>query len=53
MSETSPSFKIFPGQASPLGVSEVDKGINFAIFSQHATSVTLCLSLPERYWFNP
>ncbi|KAG8632885.1 isoamylase 3, chloroplastic isoform X1 [Manihot esculenta] len=48
MSETSPSFKIFPGQASPLGVSEVDKGINFAIFSQHATSVTLCLSLPQR-----
>ncbi|KAK3030189.1 hypothetical protein RJ639_039666 [Escallonia herrerae] len=47
MSETSPSLKVFPGQAYPLGVSEVENGINFAIFSQHATSVTLCLSLPE------
>ncbi|KAK6246015.1 hypothetical protein SCA6_009105 [Theobroma cacao] len=48
MSETIPSFKIFPGQAFPLGVSEVDNGINFAIFSQHANAVTLCLSLPQR-----
>jgi len=48
VSETTPSLKIFPGQAFPLGVSEVDNGINFAIFSQHATAVTLCLSLPER-----
>ncbi|KAK3025948.1 hypothetical protein RJ639_040864 [Escallonia herrerae] len=47
MSGTSPLLKIFPGQAYPLGVSEVENGINFAIFSQHATSVTLCLSLPE------
>ncbi|KAK2995341.1 hypothetical protein RJ640_006561 [Escallonia rubra] len=47
MSETSPSLKLFPGQAYPLGVSEVENGINFAVFSQHATSVTLCLSLPE------
>ncbi|XP_039041589.1 isoamylase 3, chloroplastic-like isoform X3 [Hibiscus syriacus] len=48
MAKTTPSFKIFPGQAFPLGVSEVDNGINFAIFSQHATAVTLCLSLPQR-----
>ncbi|GMI90980.1 isoamylase 3 [Hibiscus trionum] len=47
MAETTPSFKIFPGQAFPLGASEVDNGINFAIFSQHATAVTLCLSLPQ------
>ncbi|KAI4375086.1 hypothetical protein MLD38_012996 [Melastoma candidum] len=40
-------FKVFPGQAFPLGVSEVDNGVNFAIFSQNATSVTLCLSLPQ------
>ncbi|GAV83252.1 Alpha-amylase domain-containing protein/CBM_48 domain-containing protein [Cephalotus follicularis] len=46
--EMRPSFKIFPGQAFPLGVSEVDNGINFAIFSQHATTVTICLSIPER-----
>jgi len=46
--ESRPSGKIFPGQAFPLGVSEVDSGINFSIFSQHATAVTLCLVLPER-----
>ncbi|KAJ7965751.1 putative Isoamylase [Quillaja saponaria] len=48
MSETKPSWKIFPGQAFPLGVSEVDNGINFAIFSQHATAVMLCLAITER-----
>ncbi|XP_044511105.1 isoamylase 3, chloroplastic-like [Mangifera indica] len=48
MTETTPSLKTSQGQASPLGVSEVDNGINFAIFSQHATAVTLCLSLPNR-----
>ncbi|KAL9666769.1 hypothetical protein QQ045_001109 [Rhodiola kirilowii] len=44
--ETSQPFKIFPGQAFPLGVSQVDNGINFAIFSKHATCVTLCVSIP-------
>lgn len=48
MLEVSPSWKVTPGQAHPLGVSELESGINFAIFSQHATSVTLCLVLPER-----
>ncbi|XP_024024358.1 isoamylase 3, chloroplastic isoform X1 [Morus notabilis] len=48
VSESSPSWRTFPGQDFPLGVSEVDSGINFAIFSRHATAVTLCLSLPER-----
>ncbi|CAI8599091.1 unnamed protein product [Vicia faba] len=46
--ETRPSWEISPGQAFPLGVSQVDNGINFAIFSQHATAVALCLVLPER-----
>ncbi|KAL9270090.1 Isoamylase 3, chloroplastic-like protein [Drosera capensis] len=46
--ETTPTFNIFPGQAFPLGVSEVENGINFAIFSQHAVAVTLCLLLPDR-----
>ncbi|XP_043720663.1 isoamylase 3, chloroplastic isoform X2 [Telopea speciosissima] len=41
-------MKVSPGQVFPLGTSEVESGINFAIFSQHATAVTLCLSLPER-----
>ncbi|KAJ8762610.1 hypothetical protein K2173_008049 [Erythroxylum novogranatense] len=48
MPENASSFRTFAGQAFPLGVSEVESGINFAIFSQHATSVTLCLSLPLR-----
>ncbi|KVI06832.1 Glycoside hydrolase, catalytic domain-containing protein [Cynara cardunculus var. scolymus] len=48
MSETSPALKNIPGLPNPLGVSETEKGINFALFSQHATSVTLCLLLPER-----
>jgi isoamylase len=47
MVETIPSFEVLPGQAYPLGVSQLENGINFAIFSQNATSVTLCLSLPE------
>ncbi|QCD93172.1 glycogen operon protein GlgX [Vigna unguiculata] len=46
--ESRPSWKTFPGKAFPLGVSEVDSGINFSIFSRHATAVTLCLVLPER-----
>lgn len=40
--------KYSPGKAFPLGASQVEGGINFAIFSQHASSVTLCLSIPER-----
>ncbi|KAL0786733.1 hypothetical protein Bca101_002979 [Brassica carinata] len=48
MAETNKqSFKVSSGEKSPLGVSQVDKGINFALFSQNATSVTLCLSLPQ------
>ncbi|XP_011098801.1 isoamylase 3, chloroplastic isoform X2 [Sesamum indicum] len=39
----SPMLKVFPGQAHPLGVSEVESGTNFAIFSENATAVTLCL----------
>ncbi|KAK4753414.1 hypothetical protein SAY87_022212 [Trapa incisa] len=44
--ETRGPFKLFPGQAFPLGVAEVGNGLNFAVFSQNATAVTLCLSLP-------
>ncbi|KNA12198.1 hypothetical protein SOVF_128120 isoform A [Spinacia oleracea] len=47
---TSKSFKTLPGQAYPLGASEVENGTNFAIFSQHAGSVTLCLLLPPAGW---
>lgn len=46
-------MKYSSGKAFPLGVSQVEGGLNFAIFSQHASSVTLCLKLPERYIFAP
>ncbi|KAJ4761088.1 Glycogen debranching enzyme [Rhynchospora pubera] len=36
------------GSASPLGVSESQNGINFAIFSKHASSVVLCLKYLNR-----
>ncbi|XP_019175308.1 PREDICTED: isoamylase 3, chloroplastic isoform X2 [Ipomoea nil] len=47
MLETIPSIRVSPGLAHPLGASEVETGINFAIFSQHASAVTLRLILPE------
>ncbi|KAL5677655.1 hypothetical protein ACJX0J_013786, partial [Zea mays] len=47
-SEREGGEKCDKGKAFPLGVSQVDDGLNFAIFSQHASSVTLCLKLPER-----
>ncbi|XP_004299680.1 PREDICTED: isoamylase 3, chloroplastic-like [Fragaria vesca subsp. vesca] len=49
--ETSQPWETSPGQASPLGVSEVDRGVNFAIFSQHATAVTLCIKVADRGQF--
>ena len=36
-------FALSCGQAAPLGVSQAEKGINFALFSEHATSISLCL----------
>ncbi|URE39110.1 Carbohydrate-binding module 48 (Isoamylase N-terminal domain) [Musa troglodytarum] len=38
-------LKYSPGLAFPLGASEAENGINFAIFSRHASCVTLCLSI--------
>ncbi|OUZ99592.1 Glycoside hydrolase [Macleaya cordata] len=40
--------KVSSGQALPLGASEVENGINFSLFSQHASAVTLCLSITVR-----
>ena len=34
------------GYASPLGCTKKDGGLNFALFSQHATAVRLCLFTP-------
>jgi glycogen operon protein len=33
--------RLFPGQPLPLGVSETHRGLNFAVFSRHATAVWL------------
>ncbi|MCO5589224.1 hypothetical protein L7F22_043190 [Adiantum nelumboides] len=38
-------FSTSPGQPSPLGPSAVETGVNFALYTKHATDVTLCLSL--------
>lgn len=37
------SLKIFPGLPYPLGANFDGKGVNFALFSKHATRVQLCL----------
>jgi hypothetical protein len=36
-------FVVSRGHPSPLGASRTDKGINFALYSEHATAVSLCL----------
>ena len=36
-------FPILAGQAYPLGATFDGDGVNFAVFSEHATRVTLCL----------
>ncbi len=35
---------LLPGYPLPLGTLPIDDGINFALFSHHATAVTLCLA---------
>lgn len=47
MTNTSPSqFVLLRGFSTPLGASRRDSGINFALFSEHSSGVTLCLFLP-------
>src|SRR5437870_1322735 len=36
-------MRVWPGQPYPLGATWTGLGVNFAIFSVHATSVELCL----------
>ncbi len=36
-------FKILPGTPYPLGATRDGAGVNFSIFSEHATGVMLCL----------
>src|SRR5512135_1856243 len=37
------SMRIQPGQSYPLGATWDGLGVNFALFSEHATRVELCL----------
>src|ERR1700746_235809 len=37
------SMRVWPGSSSPLGATWDGVGVNFALFSEHATSVELCL----------
>lgn len=36
-------FEISEGYPAPFGATPVDGGVNFAIFSGHSVSATLCL----------
>ncbi len=38
-----PAVAMWPGRPSPLGASIQGDGVNFALFSEHATKVELCL----------
>ena len=52
------TYRITEGRASPMGATVDEDGVNFAVFSQHATEMLLCLfddngvetrlALPER-----
>ncbi len=35
--------KVLPGSPSPLGATWDGAGVNFALFSEHADAVELCL----------
>jgi isoamylase len=37
------AIRIWPGSPSPLGATSNGSGVNFALFSEHATKVELCL----------
>jgi glycogen operon protein len=36
-------MQVWPGRPSPLGATWDGRGVNFAVFSEHATQVDLCL----------
>ena len=38
-----PTLRVWPGRPAPLGATWDGKGVNFAVFSEHATQVDLCL----------
>ena len=38
--------RVLPGTPYPLGATPDGGGVNFALFSEHATAVELCLFVP-------
>ncbi|AJE47779.1 glycogen debranching protein GlgX [Celeribacter indicus] len=40
-------YSILAGRAAPLGATFDGEGVNFAVFSQHARRITLCLFSPD------
>ena len=36
-------MRVWPGRSYPLGATWAGAGVNFALFSEHATKVELCL----------
>ena len=42
------SMRSLPGTPLPLGATPTSEGINFALFSKHATAVTLCLFASDK-----
>ena len=36
-------MRVWPGSPYPLGATWDGKGVNFALFSEHASQVELCL----------
>jgi isoamylase len=41
--DTLAGFSVSPGHPAPMGATPVGDGVNFAVFSAHATGVDLCL----------
>jgi isoamylase len=37
------TLRVWPGRSAPLGATWDGKGVNFAVFSEHATQMDLCL----------
>ncbi|MFA7566759.1 MAG: glycogen debranching protein GlgX [Alkalispirochaeta sp.] len=46
MTHSNTRYRVWPGRPYPLGATWDGSGVNFALFSQHAQSVTLCLFDP-------
>ncbi len=44
-----PTYETQKGSPSPLGTSQKGGGVNFALYSEHATKVTLCLFKEEEH----